>query len=126
MIDSHCHLDHEPLVQNIEDILAKCKKEGVLKVLTISTTLNGFSKILEIVDKDEMIFGTFGIHPHETNNDQVSKDEIIKKIKSNVKKNGVGNSGLDFYYNHSDKKTQIESLEYHIDLAQEYRLPLIS
>jgi len=85
MIDSHCHLDHEPLVQNIEGILAKCKQEGVKKVLTISTTLNGFPKILEIIDKDEMIFGTFGIHPHETNNDQVSKDEIIKKINTNIK-----------------------------------------
>ena len=82
MIDSHCHLDHEPLVQNIEDILAKCKKEGVQKLLTISTTLNGFPKILEIINKDEIIFGTFGIHPHETNNDQVSKDEIIKKINT--------------------------------------------
>ena len=85
MIDSHCHLDHEPLVQNIEDILAKCKKEGIQKVLTISTTLNGFPKILEIIDKDEMIYGTFGIHPHETNKDQVSKDEIIKKINANNK-----------------------------------------
>ena len=90
MIDSHCHLDHEPLVQNIEDILAKCKREGIQKVLTISTTLNGFPKILEIIDKDEMIFGTFGIHPHETNNDQLSKDEIIRKINTHNKIIGVG------------------------------------
>ena len=63
MIDSHCHLDHEPLAQNIQDVLSRCKKEGINKVLTISTTLRGFPKILDIVDKDEMIFGTFGIHP---------------------------------------------------------------
>tara|TARA_B100001741_G_scaffold101256_1_gene83234 strand:+ start:176 stop:403 length:228 start_codon:yes stop_codon:yes gene_type:complete len=65
MIDSHCHLDHEPLAQNIQDVLSRCKREGIKKVLTISTTLSGFPKILEIVDKDEMIFGTFGIHPQK-------------------------------------------------------------
>jgi len=125
MIDSHCHLDHEPLVQNIEDILANCKKEGVQKLLTISTTLNGFPKILEIIDKDEMIFGTFGIHPHETNNDLVSKDEIIKRIKTNNKFIGVGESGLDFYYNNSDKDKQIKSFKNHIDAALELDIPLI-
>ncbi len=125
MIDSHCHLDHEPLNQNIQDVLSRCKKEGINKVLTISTTIKGFPKILEIVDKDEMIFGTFGIHPHETNTDQLSKDEIIKKIKSHDKIIGVGESGLDFYYNNSDKDKQIKSFENHIDAALELDIPLI-
>ena len=125
MIDSHCHLDHEPLAQNIQDVLSRCKKEGINKLLTISTTLNGFPKILEIVDKDEMIFGTFGIHPHETNTDQLSKDDIIKQIKSNNKIIGVGESGLNFYYNNSDKDKQIKSFENHIDAALELNIPLI-
>ena len=125
MIDSHCHLDHEPLVGNIKEVLSRCKKEGINKVLTISTTLSGFPKILEIVDKDEMIFGTFGIHPHETDTDQLSKDEIIKKIKSNDKIIGVGETGLDFYYNNSDKDKQIESFKNHIDAALDLDIPLI-
>ena len=125
MIDSHCHLDHEPLVDNIKDVLSRCKKEGINKVLTISTTLSGFPKILEIVDKDKMIFGTFGIHPHETDTDQLSKDEIIKKIKSNDKIIGVGETGLDFYYNNSDKYKQIESFKNHINAALDLDIPLI-
>ena len=125
MIDSHCHLDHEPLVDNIKEVLSRCKKEGINKVLTISTTLSGFPKILEIVDKDEMIFGTFGIHPHETDSDQLSKDEIIKKIKSNDKIIGVGETGLDFYYNNSDKDKQIESFKNHINAALDLDIPLI-
>ena len=125
MIDSHCHLDHEPLVDNIKEVLSRCKKEGINKVLTISTTLSGFPKILEIVDKDEMIFGTFGIHPHETDTDQLSKDEIIKKIKSNDKIIGVGETGLDFYYNNSDKDKQIESFKNHINAALDLDIPLI-
>ena len=53
MIYSHCHLDHEPLAQNIQDVLSRCKKEGINKVLTISTTLSGFPKILEIIAFNE-------------------------------------------------------------------------
>ncbi len=125
MIDSHCHLDHEPLVKNIEDVLLRSKKEGVSKLLTISTTLNGFPKLLEIINKDEMIFGTFGIHPHETNTDQLSKDEIVDKIKTKDKIIGVGETGLDFYYNNSDKDKQIKSFQNHIDAAVELNMPLI-
>ena len=125
MIDSHCHLDHEPLVKNIEDVLSRCKKEGISKVLTISTRLSGFPKIIEIIKQDEMIYGTFGIHPHETNTDQLSKDEIIKKINSDDKIIGVGESGLDFYYNNSDKDKQIKSFKNHIDAALELDIPLI-
>ncbi len=125
MIDSHCHLDHDPLVKNIEDVLLRSKKEGISKLLTISTTLNGFPKILEIIKKDEMIFGTFGIHPHETNTDQLSKDEIVDKIKTKDKIIGVGETGLDFYYNNSDKDKQIKSFQNHIDAAVELNMPLI-
>ncbi len=125
MIDSHCHLDHDPLVKNIEDILLRSKKEGISKLLTISTTLNGFPKLLEIIKKDEMIFGTFGIHPHETNTDQLSKDEIVDKIKTKDKIIGVGETGLDFYYNNSDKDKQIKSFQNHIDAAVELNMPLI-
>ena len=125
MIDSHCHLDHEPLVKNIEDVLLRSKKEGISKLLTISTTLSGFPKLLEIIKKDEMIFGTFGIHPHETNTDQLSKDDIINKIKSKDKIIGVGETGLDFYYNNSDKDKQIKSFQNHIDAAVELNIPLI-
>ncbi len=125
MIDSHCHLDHDPLVKNIEDVLLRSKKEGISKLLTISTTLNGFPKLLEIINKDEMIFGTFGIHPHETNIDQLSKDEIVDKIKTKEKIIGVGETGLDFYYNNSDKDKQIKSFQNHIDAAVELNIPLI-
>ena len=125
MIDSHCHLDHEPLVHNIDEVLSRSKKEGVEKILTISTSVNGFQKILEIIDKDDMIFGTFGIHPHETNTDQLSKNEIVTKINLNNKIIGVGETGLDFYYNNSDKDKQIKSFKNHIDAALELNIPII-
>ena len=104
MIDSHCHLDHEPLINDINNVLLRSKESGIKKLLTICTTLKSFTNIKKIILIDEIIFGTFGIHPHETEKNIVSKEEIIQNIKENPKLIGIGETGLDFYYNHSKKK----------------------
>ena len=83
MIDSHCHLDHEPLINNLNDVIKRSKEVGIKKLLTICTTLESFENIIKIVKKDEIIFGTFGIHPHETKNNNVTKELIIEKISKN-------------------------------------------
>jgi len=125
MIDSHCHLDHEPLYSNIHDIIKRSKQAGITKILTISTTLESFKKIIELVKKDSIIFGTFGIHPHESESNIVSSKDIVDNVKSNNKIIGVGETGLDFFYNHSDKAKQILSFEKHIEAAIELDVPLI-
>ena len=125
MIDSHCHLDHEHLIANLDQVIANSKNVGLEKLLTICTTLQSYEKITNIVKKDPMIFGTFGIHPHETKNNDVSKDEIITKINLNNKIIGVGETGLGFYYNNSDKDLQITSFQKHIDAAKDLNIPLI-
>ena len=125
MIDSHCHLDHEPLFNNIKDILKRSKIAGVEKLLTISTTFDSFSKILELIKIDPIIFGTFGIHPHETKSNITTTKMIIENINKNKKLIGVGESGLDFYYNHSDKIDQIKSFKSHIEAAIELKVPII-
>ena len=125
MIDSHCHLDHEPLFNNLKEILNRSKKIGLTKLLTISTTFKSFEKILHIVNLDPMIYGTFGIHPHESSANIVTKDIIIKSIKKNKKIVGVGETGLDFFYNHSEKDKQISSFKAHIEASIDLNLPLI-
>ena len=125
MIDSHCHLDHEPLFNNIDDILKRSKNVGIEKLLTICTTIESFIKIKQLVNKDEMIYGTYGIHPHEAKNDKVTSISIINEINNNKKIVGVGETGLDFYYNYSDKTDQINSFEEHIKAAIDLGIPLI-
>ena len=125
MIDSHCHLDHEPLLSNLDDIIIRSKQAGLSKILTICTTKNSFDIIKDIVKKDEIIFGTYGIHPHETKNDIVNSDIIIKQVKNNQKIIGVGETGLDFFYNHSEKSYQIKSFEEHISASINLKIPLI-
>ena len=80
MIDSHCHLDHEPLFENINEVIKRSKDIGIQKLLTISTTLNSFDKIKHLVDIDPIIFGTFGIHPHETETNHVNKQTLVETI----------------------------------------------
>ena len=125
MIDSHCHLDHENLYTSINEIIDRSKKIGITKLLTICTTFKSFEKIINIVNLDSIIFGTFGIHPHESETNIVTKDIILQSIKNNKKIIGVGETGLDFFYNHSDKKIQISSFINHIEAALELNLPLI-
>ena len=125
MIDSHCHLDHEPLINNLSDVITRSKAAGVNKILTICTTKESYKNILSIVKHDPMIYGTFGIHPHETNKNIVTKDQILNEISKEKKIIGVGETGLDFYYNNSDKEAQIKSFHEHIEASIDLNMPLI-
>lgn len=125
MIDSHCHLDHEHIYSNLDKVIQRSKDAGLEKLLTICTTTSGYNKILDIVSKDKMIYGTFGIHPHETKNYFIKKDQIIKNVMMSKKIIGVGETGLDFYYNNSDKETQLNSFQNHIDAAISLNIPII-
>ena len=125
MIDSHCHLDYEPLLSNLDKIIQRSKDIGIKKILTICTTLNSFIKIKDIVNRDEIIFGTYGIHPHEVKNNKVETKTIINEISRNSKIIGIGETGLDFFYNHSEKSDQIKSFEVHIEAALRLKIPLI-
>jgi len=125
MIDSHCHLDHSPLFDDIDNVIKRSKEVGIEKLLTICTTIKSFEKIKLLVKHDDIIFGTYGIHPHEAKNDKINSDTIIKEVKNNDKIIGIGETGLDFYYNHSDKDDQITSFEEHIKASLELNIPLI-
>ena len=125
MIDSHCHLDHEPLLSDLSNVLKRSKDIGIKKLLTISTSFESFSKIKDIVNKDEIIYGTVGIHPHESDTNTITKSEIIKSLKENPKIIGIGETGLDYYYNNSDKRKQITSFKTHIEAAIECDVPII-
>ena len=125
MIDSHCHLDHEPLFSNISDVIKRSKEIGLKKILTISTNFESFENIKKIIDIDEMIYGTIGLHPHETSNNTMNTDYIVEHARKYEKIIGVGETGLDFYYENSKKNDQIESFIKHIEASIDLKYPLI-
>ena len=125
MIDSHCHLDHEPLFSDLDNVIHRSKKVGIKKLLTISTSIESFLRVKEIVNKDGIIYGTVGIHPHEVDKNKIDVDFIMKNLNENKKIIGIGETGLDFYYDNSDRVKQEESFRIHIDAALKANIPLV-
>jgi TatD DNase family protein len=126
IIDSHCHLEYEPMGSNLDKVVERAYKNNVKYLLSISTTNKSYSRILEIIEKYKNIYGTYGIHPHETKDyKNLNEDEIIKKINLSEKVIGIGETGLDYYYEYSDPITQKKVFTEHIKAAQTLNIPLI-
>ena len=126
IIDSHCHLDYSNLYDQLEDVVKRAEQNQVKYLLTICTTLESFKKISIIINKYKNIYGTFGIHPHETKNYKNVDSKFIFNIKNKYKKIvGIGETGLDFHYNHSEKEIQKKSFIEHISAASQLNVPVI-
>ena len=126
IIDSHCHLDYSNLYDELDDVVKRATKNHVKYLLTICTTLESFKKIKLIVNRYKNIYGTFGIHPHETSKYKNIDSKFILNLKNQFTKIiGIGETGLDYYYNHSDKKTQKRSFIDHINAASSLDIPII-
>ena len=124
--DSHCHLDYSHLFDQLNDVVKRAQSNQVKYLLTICTTLESFERIKLIIDRYINIYGTFGIHPHESEKyTNVDFQFILNKKREYKKVIGIGETGLDFYYNHSDKKTQKVSFIEHIHAASELNIPII-
>ena len=124
--DSHCHLDYPHLFNQLDEVVERAVSNKIKYLLTICTTLESFDKIKIIIEKYENVYGTFGIHPHETSNfKNINLDFILNVKRKNKKIIGIGETGLDFHYNHSDKKTQKLSFVEHIYAASELNIPII-
>ena len=126
IIDSHCHLNYEPMSLSLKETIYRANKDGVKYLLTISTEDKSFDNILNIISDYKCIYGSYGIHPHEAKNHlHINTSKIIEKTNLNKKIIGIGETGLDFFYNHSDQKIQTDLFLEHIHAAQITGLPLI-
>ena len=126
IIDSHCHLTYEPMSSSLDEIIKRANTDGVKFLLTISTENKSFRNIIDIINKYQCVYGTYGIHPHEAKkHTNIKSKNIIENLKVDKKIIGIGETGLDFYYNHSEKKDQISLLQEHIKASFDTKLPLI-
>ena len=124
--DSHCHLDYPELYDQLDSVIKRAESNQIKYLLSICTTLESFEKIKLIIKKYKNIYGTFGIHPHESKKYSHIDSKFILNLAQKYKKViGIGETGLDFYYNHSDKQDQTRSFIEHISAARELNIPLI-
>ena len=125
IIDSHCHLNFPQFKDNLDEIINRALDNGVSKMLTISTKLSEINKLEDISNAYSEVYNSVGVHPHECKNYKDLCLEHLLKYTDNPKCIGIGESGLDFYYENSPKDLQIELFKIHIDAARKTALPLI-
>lgn len=125
IIDSHCHLNYLKDKVPLESILQNAKNNNISLMLNIATKSNEFDNLIKVSNEYEEVYFTLGVHPHEASEMNENVAKRIYENSNNIKFIGIGETGLDFYYNNSDKKSQINSFEKQIEISQELALPLI-
>ncbi|MBU6252943.1 MAG: TatD family hydrolase [Alphaproteobacteria bacterium] len=124
-IDSHCHLNYKGLIEDQDAVLERAHAAGVSGMLNISTRRREWDAIVATAEKAPNIWATIGIHPHEAD-DHVDVDtQLLVDASAHPKVIGIGETGLDYYYDHSDRDRQRSSFRAHIAAARETGLPLI-
>lgn len=126
-IDSHCHLNYQEFSDDFDLVIKRAKDVGILKMLTICTELSDAQAIIDLASSRDELTCTVGVHPHEAKAAIEAGDlyERLQAFSRCEKVVGLGETGLDYYYEHSPKREQQEAFEIHIQLAKETGLPLI-
>ena len=125
LVDSHCHLDFPEFAEDIDGVLARAANAGIGMCVTICTRLSKFDQVLAVAERYDNVYCSVGVHPHEAETEgQRTADRLIE-LAAHPKVVGIGETGLDFYYDRSPRDRQAESFRAHIVAARETGLPLI-
>jgi TatD DNase family protein len=126
LVDSHCHLNFEQLSSQLDDVVARAADAGIGHMLTIGTKLREFDDVRSIAERYDNIHCSVGVHPHEaeTEGDEVSTARLVE-LSSHPRVVAIGETGLDYFYEHAPRELQKKSFRVHIEAARETGLPLI-
>jgi TatD DNase family protein len=125
LVDSHCHLDYPGLAEEQTAVLGRARAAGVAAMVNISTRQSDWARITATAGAHGDVFATIGIHPHEADGHAHVTVETLTEAAAHPKVIGLGETGLDYYYDHSDREAQQRSFRAHIAAARETQLPLI-
>ncbi len=125
LVDSHCHLDFKDFGDEVDDVVARAGANGVGAMVTICTHLSRFEAVRGVAERFDNVWCSVGVHPHEAGAEgQKTADKLIS-LADHPKVVGIGETGLDYYYEHSPRDAQRESFHAHIAAARQTGLPLI-
>jgi TatD DNase family protein len=125
LIDSHCHLDFPDFQGQVPDVLARAEANGVAHLVTICTKVSEFAKVLAIAESDPRISCSVGIHPHEAADEPAVDTERLVELAQHPKVVGIGEAGLDYFYDKSPRERQRQVFATHIEASRRSGLPLI-
>lgn len=125
LVDSHVNLHGEKFEADRQQVIERAKDADVQTMLNICCNLADFPSVLQVAEDNENIYASVGTHPHDAHTNLEIKPSDIIELCDHSKVIGVGETGLDFYYNYSDKDDQYTNFMAHIEAARETQLPLI-
>ena len=125
LVDTHCHLIFKDFREDLDSVINNAFNSGVKGMLVISTQEEEFNPLLNLTQKYSNIFCSIGIHPHSAHLHGNISEETIIKYTDNDRVIGIGETGLDFYYENSEKDIQIQLFQRHINASRETQLPII-
>ncbi len=125
LVDSHCHLDFPDFAAELDAVVARARDAGVKTCVSIATTLEKFPGVLNVAERFENIWCSVGIHPHEAEKELLENPDPLLERAANPKVVGIGETGLDYYYEHSPRAEQQRNFRAHIAAARRTGLPLI-
>ncbi|KRA83368.1 TatD family hydrolase [Altererythrobacter sp. Root672] len=125
LIDSHCHLNYEGLVENQGAVLARAREAGVKAFLNISTRRKEWEAIVATAEREPDVWASIGIHPHEADQHADLGEAALLEAAAHPRVIGIGESGLDYYYDKSDRAVQQALFRTHIAVARTTGLPII-
>lgn len=125
LADSHCHLNYNGLVEDQPAVLARARARGVTAMLNIATRESEWDAVLATAEREPDVWATVGIHPHEADqHPDVGTARLVEHAR-HPRVVGIGESGLDYYYDHSDRGRQQASFRAHIAAAREAGVPIV-
>ena len=124
-VDSHCHLNYKGLVEDQTAVLARARAAGVSKMLNISTRAAEWGEVIGLAEREPDVVASVGVHPHDADTHADVETATLVERARHPKVVGIGESGLDFYYDRSDRERQKASFRAHIAAARETGLPII-
>ena len=125
LIDSHCHLNYEGLAERQDEVLANARARGVTGFLNISTRQSEWDDVIAVAETNSDVWATVGVHPHEADAHPDLGAADLVEAASHPSVIAIGECGLDYYYDKSDRGAQRERFQAHIDAARETGLPLV-
>ena len=125
LIDSHCHLNYKGLIEDQQNVLERARASGIDLMLNIATRESEWDAVLDTAIRAPDVWATVGIHPHEADeHPHIDTAKLVARA-AHPRVVGIGETGLDYYYDHSDRDRQRSSFRSHIVAARETGLPLI-
>jgi TatD DNase family protein len=125
LVDSHCHLDFPDYEGQVDAVMARARAAGVGVCVSIGTELKRFAGVRAIAEKFPDVWCSVGVHPHEAEKELLDDAQILIQQAGHPKVVGIGETGLDYYYEHSPRMQQQKNFRAHIEAARQTRLPLI-